>query len=112
MHELSLLSGIVTTVSTAAAHRKILTVGIKVGHRSGVLIDALTAAWPLAIAGTCCAEATLDIEAIPATVYCPTCATEQEIDEFFALRCPVCDTPTGDLRQGTEFEIAWVDVES
>lgn len=112
VHELSLLGDVVSTVSAAAAHRPIRAVGLKVGHRSGVLIDALTAAWPLAITGTHCAEAALDIEAIPATVYCPTCATEQEIDEFFALCCPVCGTPTGDLRQGKEFEIAWIDVES
>ncbi len=112
MHELSLLGDVVATASTTANGRVISAVGLKVGARSGVLIDALRAAWPLAIHETTCAAARLEIEAVPATVYCPQCASEQEIDEFFALSCPVCHTPTADLRHGKEFEIAWIDVEN
>ncbi|MFV8381129.1 hydrogenase maturation nickel metallochaperone HypA/HybF [Corynebacterium hindlerae] len=112
MHELGILTGVVSTVTEAAAGREIRSVGLRVGMRSGVIEEALHSSWPIAIAGTACADATLQIEMIPATVYCPACETEQPIDEFFALACPVCGTPTADLRHGREFEVAFVDVET
>lgn len=110
MHELSLLRGVVDAVETAATGRTVEAVGLKVGARSGVEVDCLENAWPLAIAGSCCEQARLDITAVPATVWCPTCDAEVAIDEYFALTCPKCETPTGDLRGGGEFEVMWVDV--
>lgn len=112
VHELGILTGVVSTVTQAANGRAITAVGLRVGTQSGVIEEALQASWPIAIAGSACEKATLSIEIIPATVFCPQCETEQPIDEFFALACPVCDTPTADLRHGREFEIAYVDVES
>ncbi|MGP3701838.1 hydrogenase/urease maturation nickel metallochaperone HypA [Corynebacterium diphtheriae] len=58
-----------------------------------------------------CCDNQLNPPFIPASVWCPQCDGEVEIDEFFALCCPVCGTPTADLRSGREFEIAWVDFE-
>ncbi|MEJ5928373.1 hydrogenase maturation nickel metallochaperone HypA [Corynebacterium sp. H128] len=112
MHELGILTGVVSTVTNAAAGRAISAVGLKVGTRSGVIEEALMAAWPIATAGTACEDAELRIEVITATVFCPQCDTERAIDEYFALTCPVCDFPTADLRHGKEFEVAFVDVES
>lgn len=112
MHELSLLRGVVDAVTDAAGSRPISAVGMSVGDRSGVVIEALEQAWPLAIAGTACEGARLDIERVQATVYCPNCEGEQPIDDYFALLCPVCGTPTADLRKGKEFTVSWVDVES
>lgn len=111
MHELSLLNGVVSKVDEVAQGRSVRAVGLIVGKRSGVLVDALEASWPIAQAGTVCDGASLDIEEVEATVWCPTCDSEQEIDEYFALTCPVCGTPTADLRRGQEFSLAWIDVE-
>lgn len=111
VHELGLLSGVVDVVVQAADQRTIRRVALRVGARSGVVPEALHAAWPIASLGTVCADAELTVEHIEATVWCPTCAAEQQIDEFFALTCPVCDTPTADLRHGREFEVAYIDVE-
>ena len=94
VHELGLLSGVVDVVVQAADQRTIRRVALRVGARSGVVPEALHAAWPIASLGTVCADAELTVEHIEATVWCPTCAAEQQIDEFFALTCPVCDTPT------------------
>ena len=102
VHELGLLSGVVDVVVQAADQRTIRRVALRVGARSGVVPEALHAAWPLASLGTACADAELTVEHI---------AAEQPIDEFFALTCPVCDTPTADLRHGREFEVAYIDVE-
>ncbi|APT91316.1 hydrogenase expression protein HupH [Corynebacterium sphenisci DSM 44792] len=112
MHELGLLTGVVGAVAGAAGGREVAAVGLRVGARSGVVVEALHAAWPLAAAGGCCAGARLVVEELGAAVWCPACAAEREIDEYFALTCPVCGFPTADLRRGREFEVAWVDIRS
>lgn len=111
MHELGLLTGVVEVIVDAADGRRVRRVALDVGTRSGVTEDALHAAWPLATGGTVCAGADLEIKVIPATVWCPACAAEHEIDEFFALACPACGAPTADLRHGREFAIREVDVD-
>ncbi|MBZ8176462.1 hydrogenase maturation nickel metallochaperone HypA [Corynebacterium poyangense] len=111
MHELGLLSGVVDAVSEVAQGRRVIAVALNVGTRSGAVPEALDGAWPIARLDSCCAEAALDLTIIPATVWCPHCHREQEIDEFFDLRCPVCGTPTADLRHGREFHIKHIDVE-
>lgn len=112
MHELGLLTSVVTKIADIAPNRRVTKVSLRVGDRSGVVYDSLIAAWPVASTGTSCEGAQLDAELIVSTVYCPTCATEHEIDEFYALTCPVCGTPTADLRHGREFEISSVEVET
>lgn len=110
VHELGFLSGVVGVVSDAAEGREVTAVGLAVGSRSGLVLDALDASWPLAIAGTPLAAATLELTWVPATVYCPQCAASHEIDEFFALTCPVCGTPTADLRDGRTATVSYIDV--
>lgn len=111
MHELSLLTSVIETAVSTAEGRDITAIGLTVGARSGVIAEALQAAWPIAQASfPQCAATRLDIAYVPATVYCPQCATCHEVDEFFVLVCPVCATPTADLRSGTEFRLEWVDV--
>lgn len=111
MHELSLLNGVVSKVDEVAKGRSVRAVGLIVGQRSGVLVDALEASWPIAQAGTVCDGSVLEIEEVTASVWCPACEKEQDIDEFFALTCPVCGTPTADLRRGQEFALSWIDVD-
>jgi len=112
MHELSLLSGVVKAVEATAARAgatKVEAVGLRVGTRSGALPEALRQAWPFASVGTIAEGARLEIDEVIATVWCPTCAKNQPIDEYFALKCPVCGTPTGQLTAGREFEVQWAD---
>ncbi|MDR1833745.1 MAG: hydrogenase maturation nickel metallochaperone HypA [Propionibacteriaceae bacterium] len=113
MHELGLLRGVVKAAVAAVAGKPgaIAAVGLRVGTLSGAVPQALEGAWPLAIAGTRLESARLEIEPVPAAVYCPACQAEQPIDEFFALACPVCAAPTGALARGREFQLAYVDLE-
>ncbi|MCF4007189.1 hydrogenase maturation nickel metallochaperone HypA [Corynebacterium uropygiale] len=111
MHELSLLRGVVDAVEGVAQGRTVLRVGLDVGSRSGVIPEALDGAWPVARQNSVCEGAELQVTEIPAAVWCPSCGCEREIDEFFALTCPVCGTPTADLRHGREFQVTFVDVE-
>jgi len=112
MHELSLLNGVVKAVEATAARAgatKVEAVGLRVGTRSGALPEALQQAWPFASVGTITEGARLEIDEVVATVWCPTCTKDQPIDEYFALKCPVCGTPTGQLTAGREFEVQWAD---
>ena len=72
VHELGLLSGVVDVVVQAADQRTIRRVALRVGTRSGVVPEALHAAWPIASLGTACADAELTVEHIEATVWSPT----------------------------------------
>ena len=114
MHELGLLASVVTAVSRAAADAGATTVeavGLRVGTLSGAIPEALDGAWPIATFGTLLQGARLDVEVITAQVRCPRCEADREVDEFYALRCPACGTPTGALVHGREFEVVWADLE-
>lgn len=121
MHELALLTSVVRAVEAAIAGPggpegdgprggAPSVVALRVGSLSGAEPDALAFAWPLAVAGTVVEGARLVLEEIAAAVWCPGCERDVEIDEFYALRCPVCDRPTAVLTRGRELEIAYVDV--
>ena len=114
VHELALLTSVVQAVEVAlrrSAGSGPSVVALRVGTLSGADPDALEAAWPLAVAGSRVEGARLVMEAVVAAVWCRDCDREVQIDAFYALRCPVCDRPTGDLVQGRELEIAYVEID-
>ena len=114
MHELGLLTAVVKAVEKTAVARgatRVEAVGLKVGSMSGAEPEALVGAWPMATAGTMVEGAELLIDWVVAAVWCPTCQANQEIDEYFALTCPVCGTPTGHLVGGREFEVSFADLD-
>jgi hydrogenase nickel incorporation protein HypA/HybF len=86
-------------------------VGLRVGTLSGAVPEALEGAWPIAIVGTALSGARLDIQVIQAAIWCPTCARDQPVDQFYALTCPTCGTPSGHLVRGREFEVAYADLD-
>ncbi|ADI67097.1 hydrogenase maturation nickel metallochaperone HypA [Mobiluncus curtisii] len=113
MHELGLLTSVVAAVEKAAAQAdsqvtRVEKVALDVGTMSEAIPEALYGSWPIARQDSICAQAELEVTMIPASVYCPRCARDVPIDEFFALTCPECGMPTGNLTHGREFKIAWV----
>jgi hydrogenase nickel incorporation protein HypA/HybF len=114
VHELGLLRAVTAAVERAAAKAgaaRVEEVGLRVGALSGALPDVLRGAWPIAIAGTSLTGARLAVEELGAAVWCSACAAEREVDQFFALTCPACGTPTGQLIRGREFEVAYADLD-
>ena len=114
MHELALLRSVVTAVEKAALEAGatgVEAVGLRVGTLSGAVPEALDGAWPMATVGTVVAGARLDVEMVQAAVWCPSCAAEQPIDEYFALECPVCGTTTGKLVRGRELAVTHADLD-
>lgn len=111
---MGLLRGVADAVRAAVERRgatRVEAVGLRVGALSGALPEALRGAWPIATSGTALEGALLDLELVPAKVWCPGCRAEQDVDEFYALCCPVCGTPTANLVSGREFEVAWADMD-
>lgn len=103
----------VTAVETAAGKAGatgVEAVGLRVGSLSGAMPEALVGAWPIAIDGTVVAGARLEVEPLAAAIWCPGCRSEQEVDEFYALTCPACGTPSGNLTRGREFEVSYADL--
>jgi len=111
VHELGLLRGVVTAVERTVGAARVEAVGLRVGTRSGAVPEALLGAWPLAVADTAWPDARLELEVVQAAVWCPVCAAERAIDEYFALACPVCATPTANLVKGREFEVTYADID-
>ncbi|MDR1799311.1 MAG: hydrogenase maturation nickel metallochaperone HypA [Bifidobacteriaceae bacterium] len=115
MHELSLLTQVIPPVMAAVTARGATScqaVGLVVGSLSGAVPEALQGAWPLATAGTVLEGARLEVEPVQAAIWCPGCQAEVAIDQFYALVCPACGTPSGQLTRGREFQVAWVDLDT
>jgi hydrogenase nickel incorporation protein HypA/HybF len=86
-------------------------VHLRLGTLSGVVRGALEFSYEIAAEGTILAGSTLVVKELPVTVYCPECAREVELVSIQRFRCPLCDTLTGDIRQGRELEIESIEVD-
>lgn len=105
----SVVSAVERAAMTAGA-TTVEAVGLRVGTLSGVVPEALRGSWPIAVADTMLAGARLEIETVQAAIWCPGCAAQQPVDEFYALICPACGTPSGNLVSGREFAVTFADL--
>ena len=115
MHELSLVYSVVETVEQAAKQAKaisVVSVKLRVGALSGMLKEALLFSYDLATEGTSLAGSRLDIEEVPVAIYCQQCAETRVMHGVQSFRCPECDTPSGDIRQGRELDIVSVELQT
>lgn len=108
MHELSIAESIVNVVTehaTAAAAVRVASVALQIGALSCVHEDALRFSFELVARDTMLAGAQLIIQRVPVTIYCPTCDQVVELAGIQKFRCPVCETPSADIRSGRELDI-------
>ncbi len=114
MHELSIALSILDLAAEEAGRRgvRVTAVHLKLGTLAGVVKDALASAYELARAGTPLACTELVIEEVPVAAYCPACAAERVLPSFPPLSCPVCGTPTPEVRRGRELEIVALEIEA
>lgn len=114
MHELSIAHSLVQTAEEAlrgTGITRVERVHLKLGALAGVVEDALLFGYDIATEGTALAGSQLVIETVPVIVYCPTCDAEQPLENIQLFRCPVCATPTADVRQGREIELVSLECE-
>jgi hydrogenase nickel incorporation protein HypA/HybF len=101
VHELSMCEAIARKVVDRAAGRRVLTVTIRVGHLRQVVPDAMTFAWEMLTTTTSLDGTRLEIEHVPATVWCDGCTSVTTLDvPVFA--CATCGSRDVTLRSGDE----------
>jgi hydrogenase nickel incorporation protein HypA/HybF len=114
LHELSIVWGIIETVSESAEtanSKKITAVYLRVGALAGVVKDALLFSYDLATQDTILEGSKLVVEELPLLIFCQVCGKTVQLPGVQSFRCPVCQTPSGDIRQGKELEVRSVEIE-
>jgi Zn finger protein HypA/HybF involved in hydrogenase expression len=51
------------------------------------------------------------VKVLPVMMHCDRCSQDVEIASLQSFRCPRCDEPVSDLRQGRELEIESIEIE-
>src|ERR1700721_4122232 len=108
MHELSLVGSFVDSVteSLATYHgARVTEVRLRIGALASVVEDSLQFCYGIATDGTALEGSKLVVKILPVTMHCDSCASDVEIASLQSFRCPRCDQPVSDLRQGRELEI-------
>lgn len=114
MHELSIAESIVNIVTEKAATAgatRVTNVTLQIGALSCVHEDSLRFSFDLVTANTLLAGAELVVERVPVTVHCPVCERDVELPGIQKFRCPICDTPSADIRTGRELDILSIGIE-
>lgn len=117
MHELSIAVHLIELASeeaTEAGSETVTKVYLRMGVLSGVVREALEFAFDVATEHTMLEGAVLEIEEVPALVFCPQCQAEKQLAEHlpvFRACCPACGTPTPEIRQGRELEITALEIQ-
>ncbi len=114
MHELSIAYNVVeiaTESAKAAGATRVREVHVRLGALSGVVRGALEFSYEVACAGTLLEGSRLVVTELPARVYCAVCEREVELASVQFFCCPVCGTPSGDLRQGRELDVEAIEVD-
>jgi hydrogenase nickel incorporation protein HypA/HybF len=108
VHELSIAQSIVEMVSAhveETGSARVLEVRLRVGALAGIAKEPLLFCYEIATQDTVLAGSKLVVNEVPVAIFCPVCLTERELPGCQLFRCPVCDTPSGDIRRGHELEI-------
>ena len=112
MHEVSIMEEAVRMAVESARESgatRVLSLRLRVGALSGVVPEALRFAFDVVCRGTLAEAATLVVETVPATGWCPDCQMEYACDHFFS-ECPRCQKFNGQLQRGRELEISSVEI--
>jgi hydrogenase nickel incorporation protein HypA/HybF len=118
MHELSLVTSIVETVTETLAAlpdsskgARVLEVRLRVGALASVIPESLEFCWGIASEGTPLEGSRLVVNLLPVVVHCASCDKDSELDGVQSFRCPRCGEPSSDLRQGRELEIDSIEID-
>ena len=83
---------------------------LRVGTLAGVDVDSLHFAFEVVARGTAADGAMLEIETVPAAVYCQTCRAEFPGGAGFIFTCPGCGDLCGEIRRGRELELSRIEM--
>jgi hydrogenase nickel incorporation protein HypA/HybF len=112
MHELSIAQEILSIVkaSLPSPDAKVISVRLKIGHLSGILIDSLKFSFEAITSQTEFEKTKLEIIEIPIKIKCNECAKTSILNEPIFL-CPECNSFNVQLLEGRELEIFEIEIE-
>lgn len=113
MHELSIATNVVDIASRHAAEHGaggVVAVTLRIGRLACVHEDALRSSFDLVRDDTPLAAAELRIVTVPVSIWCPACQAERELPGIERFACPICGTPSADIRSGRELEVESIEV--
>ena len=114
MHELSIVSSIVESVTDSLAAypgAQVKEVRLRVGALSSVIEDSLQFCYQIATDDTPLAGSKLVVNILPVVMHCEPCGQDVTLISLQSFRCTRCGEPVGDLRQGRELEIDSIEIE-
>jgi hydrogenase nickel incorporation protein HypA/HybF len=114
MHELSIISSVVDTVTESLAAypgARVVEVRLRVGALASVVEDSLQFCYGIASEGTALEGSRLVVNVLPVVMHCEKCSDDVELAGVQSFRCPHCGEPCFDLRQGRELEIDSIEIE-
>ena len=113
MHELAICQALMEQVETIAEERdarSVISIVIAMGPLSGVEVQLLKNAYPIASAGTVAQDAELVIEHLPIKVRCNQCGSESDALPN-KLTCKQCGDWQTTLISGDEMMLMRVELE-
>jgi len=90
---------------------RVVEVRLRVGALASVVVDSLEFCWGIATKGTPLEGARLVVNTVPVVMHCAACDADVELGGVQSFRCPRCDAPCFDLRQGRELDIESFEIE-
>jgi len=114
VHELSIAASIVDAVTDTASHypgARVREVKLRIGALASVIEDSLQFCWEISVAGTPLEGSKLVVNVLPVIVNCGACGKQGQLASLQSFRCPYCDEPAGDVRQGRELEIESIEID-
>lgn len=115
MHELSIASRVVELAAEhcrAAGAARVAALTLRIGRLTCVHQEALRFSFDIVREGTPVETAVLHVVEVPVTVWCPTCTAERTLPGIQHFACPVCGTPSGDIRAGRELDLDSLELET
>ena len=113
MHEVGIMeSALGAVLSQARTHgaRHVTRIVLRIGSLAGVDAHALRFAFDVVARDTLAAQAELELNCIPARVWCAACAAEFGVEGGAIFSCPRCGRLSGEIRQGRELEITRIEM--
>ena len=113
MHELSIAMSIVELAEEETERRgvQVNAVHLKLGALSGVVKEALLSCYEMACEGTSLQGSRLEVEDVPAVIFCPTCQAQRALSSMQLFCCPECRTPCSEIVQGKELEVVALEIQ-
>ncbi len=113
MHELGIATNIVEIVEhemKSRGYRQVSVIALKIGAMTDVDHEALRFGFEVITKESPLAGARLEIESVPIKIKCETCGKTSEVEQFH-FACQTCGSSKVTLLQGTELDIAYLEIE-